>query len=393
MLSKLLKNTAFDQWQHLHEVLARRDFYGELNGGKHVVTWEVAYIRGEWRFILFDENYDLLVGEGVLFPHRDWTGKTPFEIDVWSVEDAIKTSSQYVLCREQGSEITYSEHLQLGGEWRHWKTRLMPVPNGPKQAWKLIGVSERIGKIESNTRKALDNSTFTFHYQPIIRVSGKCKDCLLSPDLNSCMNDCVAGYEALARFPDVDYPLHVVLQVVADIDRMTEITRKAAMDAAEKLATLPQLEGKWVSINVASCDFIPEIARATHQFAIEPMRLAIEITEDAEIDDELIGRIKTARLLGHNVEVDDYGKPRASLERLLGVGLFSIIKIDRVFIQGIDGDHRKQSIVRNTVDLCRELNIEVACEGVETREEMATVIELGIHYVQGYYTGRPAPLQ
>ena len=66
-----------------------------------------------------------------------------------------------------------------------------------------------------------------------------------------------------------------------------------------------------------------------------------------------------------------------------------IIKIDRYLISGIDKDVNKQMFIKSTIDFARLNDIKVLAEGVETSEEMKTVISFGVDYIQGYYTGRP----
>ena len=68
-----------------------------------------------------------------------------------------------------------------------------------------------------------------------------------------------------------------------------------------------------------------------------------------------------------------------------------VIKIDRYLITDIHKDVNKQMFVRSTIDLARLNGIKVLAEGVETSEEMQTVISYGVDYIQGYYTGRPSP--
>ena len=68
-----------------------------------------------------------------------------------------------------------------------------------------------------------------------------------------------------------------------------------------------------------------------------------------------------------------------------------IIKIDRFLITDIHKNQNKQMFVRSTIEFARLNNIKVLAEGVETSNELHTVIDLGVDYIQGYYTARPAP--
>ena len=68
-----------------------------------------------------------------------------------------------------------------------------------------------------------------------------------------------------------------------------------------------------------------------------------------------------------------------------------IIKIDRFLVTDIHKDQNKQMFVRTTVEFAKMNDIKVLAEGVETSNEMRMVIDLGVDYIQGYYTGKPSP--
>ena len=67
-----------------------------------------------------------------------------------------------------------------------------------------------------------------------------------------------------------------------------------------------------------------------------------------------------------------------------------LIKIDRFLITDIHKDVNKQMFVRTTVEFAKMNNIKVLAEGVETSNEMRMVIDFGVDYIQGYYTGKPS---
>ncbi|MEA5144737.1 MAG: EAL domain-containing protein, partial [Candidatus Limiplasma sp.] len=66
-----------------------------------------------------------------------------------------------------------------------------------------------------------------------------------------------------------------------------------------------------------------------------------------------------------------------------------IVKLDISFVHNVDTDPDKQALIQNLIRYARERGIAVLAEGVETREEMRTLIRFGVDYLQGYYLGAP----
>ena len=69
-----------------------------------------------------------------------------------------------------------------------------------------------------------------------------------------------------------------------------------------------------------------------------------------------------------------------------------VIKIDHFLISDIYKNQNKQHFVRSIIEFARLNDIHVLAEGVETSNELHTLIDLGVDFIQGFYTGRPAPV-
>jgi EAL domain-containing protein (putative c-di-GMP-specific phosphodiesterase class I) len=95
--------------------------------------------------------------------------------------------------------------------------------------------------------------------------------------------------------------------------------------------------------------------------------------------------------LGVAVALDDFGTGYSSLSYLQRFS-FDRIKIDHSFIGNITRNEGSLKIVRAIVMLAHSLGLQVTAEGVETDEQLAAVRGEGCDAVQGYYTGKPAPL-
>jgi EAL domain-containing protein (putative c-di-GMP-specific phosphodiesterase class I) len=100
----------------------------------------------------------------------------------------------------------------------------------------------------------------------------------------------------------------------------------------------------------------------------------------------------TLRDMGCVISLDDFGKGFSSLAYLARMPV-DVLKMDREFVAGIEGDDRAATLVRTVVDLGRRLGMDVVAEGVETAGQLAELRALGCSFVQGFLLGRPVPLE
>ena len=101
-------------------------------------------------------------------------------------------------------------------------------------------------------------------------------------------------------------------------------------------------------------------------------------------------QVKALRRLGFGFAVDDAGAGYASFT-LIAALRPSIIKIDREIVTGIRLDDAKQALVEAFVSFGRRIGAQLVAEGIETRSDLATLVELGVEFGQGYLIGRPEP--
>ncbi|MBF0595011.1 MAG: EAL domain-containing protein [Candidatus Omnitrophica bacterium] len=121
-------------------------------------------------------------------------------------------------------------------------------------------------------------------------------------------------------------------------------------------------------------------------------KVVLEITERSSITEQdlFYERLGKYRDQGFSFAVDDVGGGYASLESIVATRP-EIVKIDAHIVHNLHQDTVKRSIIKFIVGFCTENDIISVAEGVETPEEMAAVIELGVNAVQGYYLFRPTP--
>ena len=152
-----------------------------------------------------------------------------------------------------------------------------------------------------------------------------------------------------------------------------------------------------VAINLAGADVLDaglseRVSRALERSGLPGSMLQCEISEDTVLADphraiESLGRL---RAMGVGLSLDDFGKGQSSMSYLKRLPLDQI-KIDRTFVMGMHADGSDAAIVRTTIDLGRNLGLEVVAEGVETDEVLDELAALQCDVAQGFGLSRPLP--
>ncbi len=203
----------------------------------------------------------------------------------------------------------------------------------------------------------------------------------------------LVGMEALARFEPADdpWPVERWFAEAAEADLGQDLELACARDALASMPLVPS--GAYLSINAshrtAQSDDLRDALAMT-----DASRVVIEITEHEAVTDydRLTESLRSLRELGCRVAIDDAGAGFASLRHILLIAP-EIIKIDVSLTANIDSDPRRRALAAALISFAEEMSIEVIAEGVETEEEHAALQVLGVRLGQGYYLGRPGPLE
>ena len=224
----------------------------------------------------------------------------------------------------------------------------------------------------------LDDNLLDYHFQPIV----------------SAENGSIFAYEALMRSRTEQRvsPLSIIRYAtmqnrLADVERATFLNiLKIFHENQEKFGCAK------VFINSIPGVSISEKKNATlNQYLSDHAKqIVVELTEEAELkDDELRQLKKYFGMMQIDIAVDDYGTGYSNVSNLLRY-MPNYVKIDRSLISEIHTHTQKQHFVREIIDFCHDNDILALAEGVETADELQTVIHLGVDLIQGYYTARPA---
>lgn len=215
----------------------------------------------------------------------------------------------------------------------------------------------------------------------------------------------------LARQPIVDWPARTVLahEVLLRSHESTLPTPMALLSAAERLGRLPEL-GRAVRdnaakilresppattlfVNLHSSDLLDEsLFDPAAALSTVAANVVLEITERASMDEvkDSTARIAALRKLGFRIAIDDLGAGYAGLSSFATLEP-EVAKLDMSLVRDLHKEPIRHNLVRSMVTVCRELNILVIAEGVETAAERDALDALGCQLMQGYLFAKPAP--
>ncbi len=238
--------------------------------------------------------------------------------------------------------------------------------------------------LEGDLRSAVANCELEVYFQPLVdarRVE-------------------ITGFEALVRWrhptrgmvsPADFIPIAEEIGAIADLGEW--VLREACARAAQWPGALS------VAVNLSPAQFksgglVETVKDALIRSGLSPRRLELEITESVMLDesDATLETLHQLRALGIRIALDDFGTGYSSLSYLRSFP-FDKIKIDQSFVRQLSTRPDCIKIVRSIAHLGKSLGMTTTAEGVETAEQFEQLQNAGCDQVQGYYFGRPQPLE
>lgn len=206
--------------------------------------------------------------------------------------------------------------------------------------------------------------------------------------------------EALVRWCHPEWGMQSPAVFIPLFERNGFIT-KLDQCVWEKVCQLMQqwdkdgLEPVNISINVSRADvynvnLVDTLLDLVKRYNIAPKRLHLEITESVytESPEDIIQNVTRLREKGFVVEMDDFGSGYSSLNMLNRMPM-DILKLDMQFIRTEMEMPESRRTLRYIIGLAHWLNLSVVAEGVETKEQLEHLRNLGCDYIQGYYLAKP----
>ncbi|MBQ9515333.1 MAG: EAL domain-containing protein [Ruminococcus sp.] len=243
-------------------------------------------------------------------------------------------------------------------------------------------------RLIGDLQDAIDGRQFVVYYQPKYRIQGE--------------RPVLASAEALIRW------IHPTLGFISPGDfiplfekngLIRKVDRYVWREAAAQIRRWKDTYGRSipVSVNVSRVDiFDPDLEEKLQTIlkdnALNPGDMYLEITESAYSDnaDHLIEVVNRLRESGFRIEMDDFGSGYSSLNMLTTIPI-DVLKLDMEFIRNMLTDETNEKLVGLMIDIASYLDVPVVAEGVEEREQLDALKQMGCELVQGYYFSPPLP--
>lgn len=237
--------------------------------------------------------------------------------------------------------------------------------------------------IEGLLKKAIIEKEITPFYQPIYSLE---------------TNE-IVGAEALARWNNKELLLSTdkfipIAKKSGDIYEIDNYILKEACYFCKRMIESGRENFK-VSVNASyrflkQHNFIEKLKAVLEETKLNANALKLEITEDEVIDDEerILKILKEIKDLGVLLALDDFGVGYSSFNYIKILPL-DTIKIDRSLLLQVEGDSKSLAIITTVINLAHILNLDVIVEGVEVKEQIDLLMDLGCNKIQGYYISKP----
>jgi diguanylate cyclase (GGDEF)-like protein len=243
--------------------------------------------------------------------------------------------------------------------------------------------------IESHLRHAIENNELSVVYQPQV----------------SLVSDRVYGFEALVRWnspqlgqvPPLDF-----IGIAEEVGLIADIGDWVLEEACQQFKVWEKAQGAalnhvnmMLSINLsvmqlASNHIVLKLAELIERYNLNPNQLILEVTETTLMLN-LNTSMKTLNQLhklGVGIAIDDFGTGYSSLNYLKHLP-FTALKIDKSFVKDVIEDANDAAIVKAIIQLGCVMNLDIIAEGIETKQQLDFLKEIGCHYGQGYLLSYP----
>jgi diguanylate cyclase (GGDEF)-like protein len=243
-------------------------------------------------------------------------------------------------------------------------------------------------QMDSDLRAAIDRRELRVYYQPEVDLaSGE-----------------VVGFEALVRWqsetrglllPGAFLPEAEEAGLMPSIGRW--VLREACFEASRWKARTRDGKPLVVSVNVAPEQFrkrelISDVVGVLKETGIDPAQLRLEIVETALMQDTeaTIETLALLHELGVKIAIDDFGAGYSSFNYLRSFPV-DTLKIDRMFISEMAADTRTIAVIECIISLAHLLGMRVVAEGVETSDQLKSILKAECDFAQGFLFARPLP--
>ena len=250
-------------------------------------------------------------------------------------------------------------------------------------------ISSRDYKIISNMdiilNRAISENRFRMYYQPIYSFEhGR----FISAEALIRLTDDEYGFISPGLFIPAAEKRGVILPIG---DFVLEDVHKFISENDFDALGLKYIE---INLSVAQClqEELPvKLALLSDRYGVSPDKVNLEITETTYEEMGSVMETNLAALtgMGYTFSLDDYGTGYSNMQRVSKLPL-KMVKLDKSLVDDMISEDGL-SIVRNTVKMMRDIDKELVAEGVETKDRLEELEDMGCHFIQGYFFSKPLP--
>jgi len=239
-------------------------------------------------------------------------------------------------------------------------------------------------KLENSLQEAMDKQQLFLKFQPTFNLK----------------NQSIPAIEALLRWnhPELGkiYPEEII-SLAEDTLMMKELGQWVLSTACHQFSLCDEniREHCQLAINISphqllDTHFFQFVKDILQQTGIPPKQLMLEFTETTLIMEqpESVEAMHELKVLGVNLSIDSFGTGNSSLNQLNQLPI-DAIKIDKSFIQDLAFDDKNKMFIKSMIALANNLNLKISAKEVETKKQMAFLLDNGCLFAQGYYFCKP----
>ena len=206
----------------------------------------------------------------------------------------------------------------------------------------------------------------------------------------------IVSFEALSRITLESCTLNIeelfkIANTIKQSWKLDQLCRKCAIKASQQMPL-----GKKLFINVDAnilldSDFVQGFTKEyLKKYHLDSNNIVFELSETTSIEDKHLFKqaVRHYRSQGFEIAIDDVGSGYSNLNRINHTQT-EYIKLDKELIQDIHLNKDKHTMVEVMVNYCKATHYKLIVEGIETKEELECLIQLGVEYGQGYYLKKP----
>ena len=288
--------------------------------------------------------------------------------------------------------VTYENHSDLLRDADIAMYRAKKKGNGRTEIFdeKMHALAVRTLSLENELRRAMERKEFCIYLQPIVSIK----------------HNRIIGFESLLRWNNPERGLispEEFVPIAEETGLINEIgfwvLEESCRQIKEWSDNYPEYELLYISVNLSPVQFhqkdlVAKIDSYLQSISFDNANLCLEITENVLMDNPDAAAQMLQDLKSRNIRLylDDFGTGYSSLSYIHNFP-FDTLKIDRSFVSKLIAGEEHIGMVKTIIDVAENFDMDVIAEGVETKEQLLILKELGCHNIQGYYFSKPVSVE